>query len=1016
MNKYLLTVCLSALILPATVNAAPTQIDDEMIYSRDTSFDGLNIGPKANAKFCTVDESGNCITSETKLNFDVQNDILMTGGNAKWMSAIVTQNSPARSQGIVLKNGANMSLTDTKINSNSRLELNSGSTLTIGAGSAISVTGDTSDVTPGLPIPGEVIIKDSTLYVTAGQTDEQTEVTHDTTTALTSETITNNPDGTTTKVVTETTKIVTSVEKRGNDYFKIVTKTEPSGAVTITTTKFGFDDSLLYTNSILTAENATINMSNAEAKVTVETKTETITVTTTTVTDADGNESVSTETKKTSESDSIGGASEIEVPIYSRISVTDDINLTNSSVRATTIESTNGNVNVKETSMTGGTVSAAKNMNIDNANKTISNIKLIAGNDMNISTRADNIQATAGNNMTIKGNYVKAIMTAGNDMIINADMSGPSKLEAGNTIDYQTGTGELNYLSAKKTTVEKPVNLTLIYGEGGGDIIALGSLTFNGFNLIHGDTNNVTVNNSSLNVYTNNTVAGNLDLNNSTMNLHKSENKDGWIKVENMTAQNSSLDLSSAYIESSGNVTLDNTKVAVTIIGDPLDDASTYGHIKADTIDIKNGSTLNITMDTGTNLTTGQTLTYDMFNGAVTGNFASVSQNSRYNFVDNHDGTFSVTQTASPGELAGSQSGNREISDMADAWLAGGFQQGTPSYEMADHLNKLSQTPGREKDFADALETLAPTMTPYITALAADTTRQLYHVIGTRFDRDSYRGRYRRNVMPSNSLWAQGFGGKGSYEGDHYFDSKNRGGAIGFDVDPCNGCRLGIGYAYVQSDIEALNRDADVDSHGVILYADFQGDPVYMNIMGTYMRSMYDEKKDVIGITAKSDYDVDVFSAQAMIGYDLGSARISKNYRTGSLMPEIGARYLLVKQRGYTDTAGQHVGNADATTVTGVAAVHYTADYKLGSVVIYPDLRGAVTYDFVQDDWENIVHLPNNRSYRITAERLDELGFEAGIEIGMRIANRFDIALSYLGMFRKDYTDHTGLLNLKYRF
>ena len=60
--------------------------------------------------------------------------------------------------------------------------------------------------------------------------------------------------------------------------------------------------------------------------------------------------------------------------------------------------------------------------------------------------------------------------------------------------------------------------------------------------------------------------------------------------------------------------------------------------------------------------------------------------------------------------------------------------------------------------------------------------------------------------------------------------------------------------------------------------------------------------------------------------------------------------------------------------------------------------------------------MAGSNPYTITAERLDELGVELGAEVGLRIANRVDIALSYLGMFRKDYTNHTGFANLRYRF
>ena len=148
----------------------------------------------------------------------------------------------------------------------------------------------------------------------------------------------------------------------------------------------------------------------------------------------------------------------------------------------------------------------------------------------------------------------------------------------------------------------------------------------------------------------------------------------------------------------------------------------------------------------------------------------------------------------------------------------------------------------------------------------------------------------------------------------------------------------------------------------------------------------------------------------------MGAIRLSRHWRTGSFIPQIGFRYINIKQKGYTDSADQTVSDAEAQTMTGIGGLHYTADYKMGPVIFYPDLHAAVSYDFVSDELSATSSLAGSKPYTITAERLDELGIELGAEVGLRIANRVDIALSYLGMFRKDYTNHTEFTNLKYRF
>ena len=41
---------------------------------------------------------------------------------------------------------------------------------------------------------------------------------------------------------------------------------------------------------------------------------------------------------------------------------------------------------------------------------------------------------------------------------------------------------------------------------------------------------------------------------------------------------------------------------------------------------------------------------------------------------------------------------------------------------------------------------------------------------------------------------------------------------------------------------------------------------------------------------------------------------------------------------------------------------------------------------------------------------------EAGANVGVTIGKDSEITLSYEGKFKKDYQDHTGLINFKYNF
>lgn len=324
-----------------------------------------------------------------------------------------------------------------------------------------------------------------------------------------------------------------------------------------------------------------------------------------------------------------------------------------------------------------------------------------------------------------------------------------------------------------------------------------------------------------------------------------------------------------------------------------------------------------------------------------------------------------------------------------------------------------------EKTFVAALDALAPTAAPYISALAEDNTRQFFNVIDTRLEKSSqptWSSAYRRN-QKSDSLWFQGLGSSAKYSHASGFDIKSYGGAIGIDTDPCSGCKFGVAYAYTTSDIDGTNRTVDADTHAAAVYADFSGESAYMTLIASYARSSFDENKNVAGVFVSADYDVDVLAGQAMVGYDLGSMRLSQSIRTGNLIPQAGLRYMHVKQKAYTDSAEQKVDSADAQTLTGLIGAQYTINNYLGKgVTFYPNLKAALTYDIIQDELESTVHLPNHYGYRIAEEWLDKLGAELGAELGLKFGNMVDISISYLGTFKKDYTDHTGFVNLKAHF
>lgn len=137
----------------------------------------------------------------------------------------------------------------------------------------------------------------------------------------------------------------------------------------------------------------------------------------------------------------------------------------------------------------------------------------------------------------------------------------------------------------------------------------------------------------------------------------------------------------------------------------------------------------------------------------------------------------------------------------------------------------------------------------------------------------------------------------------------------------------------------------------------------------------------------------------------------------GYVTPELGVRYLNVKQDAYEDSIGQRVDAVSNDVLTGVFGIRIKQDFFPNrGFSIRPEVHVAATYDFVQDDAVSVVSLPNGSVYQIEGENLDKFGLEAGAGLTLDVGNRLEMAVSYEGKFRKDYTDHSGLVNMKFKF
>ena len=475
-------------------------------------------------------------------------------------------------------------------------------------------------------------------------------------------------------------------------------------------------------------------------------------------------------------------------------------------------------------------------------------------------------------------------------------------------------------------------------------------------------------------------------------------------------------------VDSEGVHFKDNSTLAFTVT-----DKDTYGKIHANYVNIsENGTNLNMTLN-GAALAKGETTTLKLFNGEdsdtveIEGKFANLSQNSRYEFTDNGDGTFEVTSVGSATDAVVDAGGSANNAGTAEAWDSISASTSSPvAAAVTEKLAQLSNSTSaaEQKAYVDALTAVAPEVAPAIQQTSTETANQVFGAVSTRLTGGSISTGGEGmasgdNIFKRGAMWVQGLFNKSKLDDTSKakgFDADSNGIAFGAEKFVTDDTKVGIGYAYTNTDIDGFMRDTDVDTHTAILYGEYKPSNWYVNGIATYGWSDYEESKSVAGVGVKADYDVETFGLQAMTGYDMQVKGLG-------ITPEAGLRYVHIKQDAYKDSADQRVSANDSDILTGVIGAKVSKNFELSNGMnIKPEARVAATYDLFNDDVNSVVTLANGSAYAVEGEALDRFGMEFGAGVTAELNSQVELSLGYEGKFREDYQDHTGLINAKYKF
>jgi len=320
--------------------------------------------------------------------------------------------------------------------------------------------------------------------------------------------------------------------------------------------------------------------------------------------------------------------------------------------------------------------------------------------------------------------------------------------------------------------------------------------------------------------------------------------------------------------------------------------------------------------------------------------------------------------------------------------------------QVQNNMSALYQN-AQFEDVLTATKSINPDESPVVSDSAVSNIRQVFDLVSDRLEDNIDAYNYQQE-----GTWFNVFYGDSNLKSSGGFNNKSNGFVVGLDHSFTPDLTLGVAYAYSYSDINTRSRDIIAKNHTPAIYAKYRRDKWFINGKTTYSFGDYDEKKYVTGINNDVEYGVNTFGLETISGYNI----------TNWFVPELGLKYFNVKAKDYTDALGNHFDRKDANVFTGLIGTKFSKSFQTSDAIkLIPELYLGATYDFARDDNEVDVTLANMYKYTYQGDQIDRLGYE--IDAGLKInTNMFEFGARYKGAYRKDYYNHTGVLEIKYEF
>ncbi len=451
------------------------------------------------------------------------------------------------------------------------------------------------------------------------------------------------------------------------------------------------------------------------------------------------------------------------------------------------------------------------------------------------------------------------------------------------------------------------------------------------------------------------------------------------------------LDIQTSVLET-GSLTLENEgtlKVS-------LNNHSDYGKVKG-LVEGSEASKLSLKLTPDVEL--GE---YQIFD---TASDLKVSPNVLFNIEDLNNGSYKIDKKTAH-ELSQSLKIDENKAKTVEALMVNDSSNEAFNALQDEVLNVLlSESSTAQEKVKKALSAIGASEQSAVQSVASEHIGAVFGVVKGEMAASSTVGRSGGEEKARAKVYIKGlYDHTKSTMGDG-FKARSKGAVIGVQSKVSDELTVGVGYAFSDTVTKEEARRTEATTNTAFASIQYQPNQWWLSGLVSYSRGQYDEEKQILSSYGTANYNVDSWGAEIMTGYDV-------SYKEATITPEIGLRYMSVKQEGYQDTLGTRVGASTSNYLTALVGVK--AEWALGAV--RPSLGIQFGYDVISDDVSALNTLANGATYTVSGEALDRFSTTLKSGIAIDLTEKSMLKLEYSGTFRKDYQDHSGVSKFEYSF